>query len=286
VTKAVGLVSAQRSWVRMLPGEYFGTGTLYLGGNFTLVATGATTPQAIATSDPANVTVRGLTTSSIAQCSSSNAVLTLRNVKASSLVGGSSTGGCQVAALECEFGPSDVYLAYNTVVNIERSKLLTIHLSRDPATTGFSFRMTGSFARAMDFTNLLSQPASIYIAHNTFFATVGTPTACGADADTPVGITFVNNIFYAPSFANAASNQGTKCGFDTNIIFPLANAIGTNTIVMDPGLVDASTGDVHLIATSPAIDAAKTIANAPVTDYYGTPRPQGTRSDIGAVEYK
>jgi hypothetical protein len=45
-------------------------------------------------------------------------------------------------------------------------------------------------------------------------------------------------------------------------------------------------GNFHLGSTSPAIDAAKSIVDAPSADYDGTTRPQGTNRDIGAFEYK
>jgi hypothetical protein len=51
-----------------------------------------------------------------------------------------------------------------------------------------------------------------------------------------------------------------------------------------PRFVDPYGADFHLQATSPAIDKGSSI-DAPVDDYDGTPRPQGTGYDIGAYEY-
>jgi Bacterial Ig domain len=50
----------------------------------------------------------------------------------------------------------------------------------------------------------------------------------------------------------------------------------------------APLGDYSLAANSPAIDVGTASANgtaAPTTDFFGTPRPQGTGFDIGAVEF-
>jgi PKD repeat protein len=53
--------------------------------------------------------------------------------------------------------------------------------------------------------------------------------------------------------------------------------------VADVGFVDPVGGDVHLLAASPAIDAAEEL---PVfEDFDGTTRPFGTAPDIGAFEY-
>src|SRR5262249_20766239 len=97
-----------------------------------------------------------------------------------------------------------------------------------------------------------------------------------------------NNIFYAPSLTYAVYEDPTNghCVLDTNIEYPQAAIFGTNAIVADPKLVDASNGDFHLSAGSPAIDAAKVTTADPTVDYDGTPRPQGPRLDIGAFEYK
>ncbi len=60
---------------------------------------------------------------------------------------------------------------------------------------------------------------------------------------------------------------------------------GTGNIQMSPLFVDASSGDYHLQASSPCIDAG-TANNAPPTDFDGTPRPQGAGIDIGIYEYE
>jgi hypothetical protein len=105
------------------------------------------------------------------------------------------------------------------------------------------------------------------------------------DANTPTGITFVNNIFNSPSGGTSVSNGGSYCAFDNNAIYPQSVTTGTNTIAQDPKLVDPDNGDFHLMAGSPAIDVAKPIANEPANEFDGTLRPQGGARDLGAFEY-
>ena len=61
----------------------------------------------------------------------------------------------------------------------------------------------------------------------------------------------------------------------------------SGTLDADPLLVNYQTdgsGDYHLTAASPCVDAGTTLG-APGVDYDGTPRPQGNGIDIGPYEY-
>lgn len=68
-----------------------------------------------------------------------------------------------------------------------------------------------------------------------------------------------------------------------------SNVTGNGFVRSDPEFVnisgEPSTWDFHLQAGSPCIDAGRD-ANAPQKDMDGTLRPQGTRVDIGAYEWK
>jgi len=52
----------------------------------------------------------------------------------------------------------------------------------------------------------------------------------------------------------------------------------------DPLFADIADADYHILLGSPAIDTGSS-TGAPVDDYDGSPRPQGSGFDIGAFEY-
>ena len=93
------------------------------------------------------------------------------------------------------------------------------------------------------------------------------------------GNRFFNNLL----FANGINRVATKTG------------LASGTLVVDPQMVNFQldgTGDYHLRASSPAIDAGATSCAPstsdclPSTDLDGTIRPQGSAWDIGPYEYK
>ncbi len=78
-----------------------------------------------------------------------------------------------------------------------------------------------------------------------------------------------NNIFWNPS--------GT----------PLVNTLGPNDKKADPKFVNPASGDLHLQASSPAINAGTTVQLSinPLKDFDGVIVPQGGTVDIGAFEF-
>ena len=97
-------------------------------------------------------------------------------------------------------------------------------------------------------------------------STIVLNTGSGAPSDTITGPTCVANYVIAMPQSTALTGANNKLG-------------------VDPMLVDPASGDYHLKPNSPAVDAADPTATA-TPDLDGTPRPQGSRADIGAFEYK
>jgi putative cell wall-binding protein len=65
--------------------------------------------------------------------------------------------------------------------------------------------------------------------------------------------------------------------------------LGTGDVVDDPEFIDASTGNLSIDVTSPAVDTGTSVSNAvsaPTTDNNGDPRPARDGYDIGAFEYQ
>jgi hypothetical protein len=114
--------------------------------------------------------------------------------------------------------------------------------------------------------------------HNARLLCPGGSTILASDSNV-----FVNDASGAP----ADTVTGTTCTHTYDLMKPQATDPGGagNLLNVDPKFVNAGGGDFHLSAMSPAIDMANPTNNN-THDYDGTARPQGTRSDIGAFEYK
>jgi hypothetical protein len=97
---------------------------------------------------------------------------------------------------------------------------------------------------------------------------------------------FENNIFFSasPAITNVITGGGV-CTFAGNITHPQVQPLGETNIVEDPRFVNVGGKDYRLQPGSPAVDAAVPSTGPGIDhDFAGTPRPQGSRKDIGAFE--
>lgn len=128
----------------------------------------------------------------------------------------------------------------------------------------------------LDFNTITNNGASTTVAVNTGVncSTIGTP------------LVFNSNIIYGNSVTGGGEQIGgsAMCSATYSDVGPGAAASGTN-INADPMFVDPARGNFHLMATSPAKDAADPNATLNV-DVDGDARPQGARRDIGADEVR
>ena len=71
---------------------------------------------------------------------------------------------------------------------------------------------------------------------------------------------------------------------DHNLIYGYSDYYGEDYVVGEPKFINASNGDFHLQAGSPAIDNGSSM-DAPSYDFDGNWRPRGKEYDIGAFEF-
>lgn len=292
---ALSLVYPLRPIVRMLPGTYGGTLAVTTMMSpmqpVTIVATGATlappstSVQTIYVDNGNAVTIRGLAlaipgtgTIDDVYCHAPPAQTSTLTLRAVAMAAGRlTTQNCSFALLESDVTGAYLNFADGSTIDVERSKLSTPHPF---SSSTFSIKIVNSLLPDVDLSMLTQPVAGTFVfAYDTFY---GAQQSCAA-ANIARGISFVNDIFLAPSATDAIT--GTNCTFDTNVAFPEASAVGIGTIAMDPKLANPGAGDFHLQTGSPAIGAARTTGMDPAVDYAGTPRP-ATGMSIGAFEFK
>ena len=281
VQKAVDSTDTLHPWVRMVPGVY-NSSPITTNASCTLVGTGATSLTfGISASTGASLTVRGPSMTT-AHCGVNSSI----SIRDASLVQGGSASSCRMTLRHVTVGGGGLYFQDNVVASIDRSKIDTLHIFTQSGIASSTVTVSNSILRSLDLSILPTSPTKLAFSFNTFYTASGVSVTCGDDASTPTGISFVNNIFYAPGTLNSVLSAGTKCIFNNNVIYPQTQSVGTNTIVSDPKLADPTNGNLHLQASSPAIDAAAPTVDEPSGDYEDKPRPVGLRRDIGAFEYQ
>ncbi len=92
-----------------------------------------------------------------------------------------------------------------------------------------------------------------------------------------------NSVIYNNT-ASSYANYDTNSTLSYSCAAPLAPGVGN--ISSDPQFTNAASGDFHLLATSPCIDAGNNAAVIGTTDLDGNPRIIGSAVDMGAYEYQ
>lgn len=155
-----------------------------------------------------------------------------------------------------------------------------------------------------DITNGTSGSGDAEIYNNTFYdcGSANTSTFGGVGNDEiskNINFHLRNNIFYLKSTEPYIADGQTQIYGDTNVFFGGNGAAPTtgfstgfaNNITTDPKFTNPSTaanavgaGNFELLSGSPAIDRGLSIPTLTM-DLVGVPRPQGTKLDLGALEF-
>jgi hypothetical protein len=100
------------------------------------------------------------------------------------------------------------------------------------------------------------------------------------DGEIAKNVRFVGNL--GPFVQRACATAGVTFSHD---VWVGASCNSTDRDVVDPGFVSPATADLHLLATSPAVDAGDP-GDTPATDIDGRHRPAGAAPDAGAPELR
>jgi hypothetical protein len=308
IQRAWNVTDATRNVVKLLPGTYSLSADLVFRGGYQLDVYGEATVSgtlslindAMATLKLNEVTVNG----SLICAAGSAAVpiphLELEKVSVTSgdLADAINATNCivQVRQSTVRAGASNSRALYalggggsgGQLATVERSTLIAASNGFDVAiyVEGFaSLRMINSIVRGGSSTN-----GAIGFGTNVGASSVSFSTFYNNFLKCPTGNMIVassNNIFLNESVAAPTNTlTGTACVHNRVLAKPQSTApTGANNIInADPRFTNGAGGDFHLMAGSPAIDAADP-ASTEATDFDGTARPQGAARDMGAFEY-
>ena len=307
IQRAIAITDASRNTVRLAPGAYTGSiavsnkGIILHGEGATLSSTQAPT---IAVNDSGHLAIVGLVIANsmagddegVLSCASINNVdvprLQLQRVTIQGVKNGLTMRKCdamvQTSILTTTGSGSTITADVGTTATVDRSSILgggyTV-LSTNSSLIRFSNSVIGAPTTGNDALFPLGGGIGI-----SFSTVLNTRVTCAAGAascsgNAPNGVCLENSIVAnLTAGAPADSVTGSACSAIYSLLYPQSAAItgANNKLGMNPLLKDAPNGDVHLLAGSPAINAADPSA-ASSTDYDGVTRPMGA-SDMGAFE--
>jgi hypothetical protein len=167
----------------------------------------------------------------------------------------SANGGGGVVAISCDYTVRNNFIVDNAA---------------DGATAGFLAQSTEAKTETLEFNTF---------ARNSRAAASGHAVSCVAS-----NLVARNNVYMLAEGSTAALDFGCAhefCMFDTDdSVAPIGV---NNNASLNATFVDADSGNYHLMAGSPGINAADPAATL-ATDIDGEARPQGGRHDMGADE--
>jgi hypothetical protein len=175
--------------------------------------------------------------------------------------------------------------------------------AQSPEESGSGFMLQNSSGGLIIRNNLVNAFVNVYLANdtgveiinNTLTSNPGLNTSfypVGVSVTNSTGIVVKNNLFFNQP-GHIVYVTGTAVTGGKNLVYRSdGKSIYTTGSYnhsgdlwnVNPDFSNAATGDYHLQAISPAIDAGLTLSDVS-NDYDGSPRPQGKTFDIGAMEW-
>jgi hypothetical protein len=308
IQRAVAITDSTRNTVRLAPGAYTGSITI-VGKIISIVGEGATLTSTqvptIAVNDSGRLNATGLVVvnsvngddEGVLSCASINNVdvprIQLDRVTIQGVRNGLTMRKCDAAVrastIKTTGSGNTIAADVGTTATIDRSSVVGggyVVLSTGASLVRFSNSIIGSPTAGNDGFFPLGGGVGI-----SFSTVINARVVCGGGAascagGSPNGVCLDNAIVANMiGSAPADSVSGAACSASYTLVYPQSASIAgsSNKLGMNPLLKDVANGDVHLLAGSPAIDAADPAATIS-TDFGGSHRPSGLASDMGAFE--